>query len=392
MLTQEKELNGLKIIFFLFGLSIMSWVPRFPEVKAHLGLSNGEFGSLISLGSIGNAAALLTVGHLVHKYGAKRIMQCAATGLAVSIIALTQTGSSFIFLIFIIVQGAGISAFHISINSQGFNFQDRTKKQVITLLSGYWSSGALITSVIAGVLVQFVSLKLHIFVIASATLLIMLKVIGTLTPNLVKPNENPESDLKLSETFKGFNFDILISGGLLCAIMLEFAISDWAAIFVKEDMGILSGIHTLPYILFTLTMILGRLNFHRFLDHYTMEQMSRVASITSSLSFLAGIGAVTFVGTGNNLLIIAILSISFTFAGIGSSFLGPSIMNAANARSRFPASVVIGQIGVINICLVFVMRWIIAWTAQATSLSIALCIPALMLLAVPYFAKVFRPA
>lgn len=392
MLTQERELNGLKIIFFLFGLSIMSWVPRFPEVKAHLGLSNGEFGSLISLGSIGNAAALLTVGHLVHKYGAKRIMQSAAIALAVSIIALTQTGSSFIFLIFIVIQGAGISAFHISINSQGFNFQDRTKKQVITLLSGFWSSGALLTSVIAGVLVEFVSLKVHIFVVASATLLIMLKVINTLTPNLVKPNENPESDLKLSETFKGFNFDILISGGLLCAIMLEFAISDWSAIFVKEDMGIVSGIHTLPYILFTLTMILGRLNFHRLLDRFTMEQMSRVASVTSSLSFLAGIAAVNLAGTDNHAIVIVILSISFTFAGIGSSFLGPSIMNAANARSRFPASVVIGQIGVINICLVFVMRWIIAWTAQATSLSIALCIPALMLLAVPYFAKVFRPA
>lgn len=391
MLTQEKELNGLKIIFFLFGLSIMSWVPRFPEVKAHLGLSNGEFGSLISLGSIGNAAALLTVGHLVHKYGAKRIMQAAAIALAVSIIALTQTGSSFIFLIFIVIQGAGISAFHIAINSQGFNFQDRTKRQVITLLSGFWSSGALITSVIAGLLVEFVSLGIHIFVVATSTLIIMLRVIHRLTPNLLSPNQNPESDLKLSETFKGFSFDILISGGLLCAIMLEFAISDWAAIFVKEDMGILSGIHTLPYILFTLTMILGRLNFHRFLNRFTMEQMIRVAAIISSLTFLAGIGGVTLVGTGNHTLIIVILSISFTFAGIGSSFLGPSIMNAANARSRFPASVVIGQIGVINICLVFVVRWIIAWTAQATSLSIALCIPALMLLAVPYFAKVFRP-
>lgn len=391
MLTEEKELNGLKIIFFLFGFSIMSWVPRFPEVKAQLKLSNGEFGSLISLGSIGNAVALLTIGHLVHKYGAKRIMQFAATGLAGSIIALTQTTSSFVFLILIIIQGAGISAFHISINSQGFNFQDRTKKQVITLLSGFWSSGALITSVLAGVLVEFVSLKVHIFVIATATFLIMLRIIKNLTPNLVKPNQNPESDFKLSETFKGFNFDVMISGGLLCAIMLEFAISDWAAIFVKEDMGILSGVHTLPYILFTLTMIIGRLNFHRFLDRYTMEQMSKIASVTSSLSFLAGIGAVTLVGSGNHFLIITILSISFTFAGIGSSFLGPSIMNAANARSRFPASVVIGQIGIINISLVFVVRWIIAWTAQATSLSIALCIPALMLLAVPYFAKVFRP-
>lgn len=392
MLTQEKELNGLKIIFFLFGLSIMSWVPRFPEVKAHLGLSNGGFGSLISLGSIGNATALLTVGHLVHKYGAKKIMQVASFALAISIIALTQTSSSFIFLIFVIVQGAGISAFHISINSQGFSYQDRTKKQVITLLSGYWSSGALITSVVAGLLVDFVSIQIHIFAVAIFSLLVMLRVISTMTPNLVKPNENPESDFKLSETFRGFNFDVLISGGLLCAIMLEFAIGDWAAIFVKEDMGILSGIHTLPYILFTLTMILGRLNFHRLLDRYTMQQLARVASVVSSTSFLIGIAAVTLVGQSNNAITLVILSISFAFAGIGSSFLGPSMMNAANARSRFPASVVIGQIGVINISLVFVMRWVIAWTAEATTLSIALCIPAVMLLAVPYFAKVFKTA
>ena len=392
MLTQEKELNGLKIIFFLFGLSIMSWVPRFPEVKAHLGLSNGGFGSLISLGSIGNATALLTVGHLVHKYGAKKIMQVASFALAISIIALTQTSSSFIFLIFVIVQGAGISAFHISINSQGFSYQDRTKKQVITLLSGYWSSGALITSVVAGLLVDFVSIQIHILAVAIFSLLVMLRVISTMTPNLVKPNENPESDFKLSETFRGFNFDVLISGGLLCAIMLEFAIGDWAAIFVKEDMGILSGIHTLPYILFTLTMILGRLNFHRLLDRYTMQQLARVASVVSSTSFLIGIAAVTLVGQSNNAITVVILSISFAFAGIGSSFLGPSMMNAANARSRFPASVVIGQIGVINISLVFVMRWVIAWTAEATTLSIALCIPAVMLLAVPYFAKVFKTA
>lgn len=390
MLTEQKELNGLKLIFFLFGLSIMSWVPRFPEVKANLGLSNGEFGSIISLGSIGNVTALLTVGHLVHKYGAKRIMQVAAIGLASSIIALTQTKSSFVFLVFIIIQGAGISAFHISINSQGFNFQDRTKKQVITLLSGFWSSGALITSVIAGFLVEIVSLKIHILVIAISTLLVMLRVIENLTPNLLKPNQNPDSDFNLRDTFKGFNFDFLISGGLLCAIMLEFAISDWSAIFVKEDMGILSGIHTLPYILFTLTMILGRLNFHRFLVKYSMVQMTRVASLISSISFLLGIGAVTLLGHQNHALTILILSISFAFAGIGSSFLGPSIMNAANARSRFPASVVIGQIGVINICLVFVVRWVIAWTAQASSLTIALCIPAMMLLAVPYFSKVFR--
>jgi len=392
MLTQEKELNSLKVIFFLFGLSIMSWVPRFPEVKAHLGLSNGEFGSLISLGAIGNAAALLTVGHLVHKYGAQLMMQSASVVFSLSIIVLSHTTSSLVFLLFMMLQGAGISAFHISINSQGFNFQDRSKKQVITLLSGYWSAGALITSVIAGILVDLVSIEVHIATLSILCLLIMMRTIRGMSPNLLKPNENPESDLKLREIFKGFNFDVLVSGGLLCAIMLEFAIGDWSAIFIKEDMGILSGIHTLPFILFTLTMIIGRLNFHRLLPRYSMQRLSKVASVTSGASFLVGIAAVSFVGAKSQTLTILILSISFAFAGIGSSFLGPSMMNAANSRSRFPASVVIGQIGVINICLIFVTRWVIAWTAEATSLSIALCIPGLMLLLVPYYSKIFKNA
>ena len=390
MLSQEKELTGLKVIFFMFGLSIMSWVPRFPEVKANLGLSNGEFGSLISLGVFGNVAALLTVGHLVHKFGALLMMRVSTLAFSTSIIILTQTSSSFVFLIFMIIQGAGISAFHISINAQGFNFQDRTKRQVITLLSGYWSSGALLTSVIAGILVDLVSIEIHIAVLSILCLIIMLQTISTMTPNLLKSNENPESDVKLGEIFKGFNFDMMVSGGLLCAIMLEFAVSDWSAIFLKEDLGILSGIHTLPFILFTFTMIIGRLNFHRLLPHYSMQRLSQVASLISGISFLMGIAAVSAVGTGNKALTIIILSVSFSIAGIGSSFLGPSMMNAANSRSRFPASVVIGQIGVINICLIFVMRWVIAWTAEATSLSIALCIPAFMLLLVPYFSKIFK--
>ena len=390
MLSQEKELTGLKVIFFMFGLSIMSWVPRFPDVKANLGLSNGEFGSLISLGVFGNVAALLTVGHLVHKFGALLMMRVSTLAFSTSIIILTQTSSSFVFLIFMIIQGAGISAFHISINAQGFNFQDRTKKQVITLLSGYWSSGALLTSVIAGILVDLVSIEIHIAVLSILCLIIMLQTISTMTPNLLKSNENPESDVKLGEIFKGFNFDMMVSGGLLCAIMLEFAVSDWSAIFLKEDLGILSGIHTLPFILFTFTMIIGRLNFHRLLPHYSMQRLSQVASLISGISFLIGIAAVSAVGIGNKTLTIIILSVSFSIAGIGSSFLGPSMMNAANSRSRFPASVVIGQIGVINICLIFVMRWVIAWTAEATSLSIALCIPAFMLLLVPYFSKIFK--
>ena len=389
-LSTSRELTLLKTLFFLFGFQIMSWVPRFPEVKANLQLTNGEFGSLVSLGAIGNIISQIIVGHLVHKYGARWILYVAALSLGVCLSVLTNATSSFVFVIFIAIQGAAISAFHVSINSQGFHYQDRTDRQVVTLLSGFWSSGALITSMIAGLLVNRISLGSYSNFLAVICFLCMVWIIREISPNLVKANTNPDKSHRARDMFLGFKIDKLVSGGLLCAIMLEFAISDWAAIFVKEDMGIKSGIHTLPYILFTLAMITGRLNLHNLLERYSIHELAVKASVISGTSFILGIIGVSLVGTSNHIVVLIILSISFTIAGLGSSFLGPSVMNAANNRSKLPSSMVIGQVGIVNTCLVFIARWVIAWTAQATSVTLALLIPATMLLTVPYFAKIFK--
>ena len=386
----KRELNLIKGLFFVFGLLIMSWVARFPEVKANLQLTNGEFGSILSMGAVGNIFALLTIGHLVHKYGARWILHISSAFLAVSLVFLTHSTSSLIFLIFIIIQGSAISAFHIAINAQGFFFQDRTKRQIITLLSGFWSSGALVSSIIAGLLVDRVELGTYTNFLSAICFVVMTKMIIRISPNLVEANLNSNSEHRARDMFKGFKIDVSVSSALLLVIMLEYAVGDWSAIFIKEDMKILGGMNTLPYILFTLAMIIGRLNLHNLLPHYSMDFLVVRASILSGLSFITGIVAVSFIGPSNKSLVLVILSITFIIAGLGSSFLAPSVMVAANARSQFPASVVIGQIGVINIAVVFVMRWVIAWTAQVTSLSIALLIPALMLLAVPYFSKIFK--
>ena len=123
-----------------------------------------------------------------------------------------------------------------------------------------------------------------------------------------------------------------------------------------------------------------------------MHYLVTCGALLSGISFLSGLATVHLIGDSNKTLVLVVLCISFTLAGLGSSFLAPSIMNIANVRSKSPASVVIGQMGVINNIAIFFMRLIIAWTAQATSLTFALVIPATMLLIVPFFAKIFKSA
>ena len=68
-ISPKSEYRQLQILFFVFAIFIMAWVPRFPEVKANLGLSNGQFGTLISTGTLGAlATALGAVAHALQKY------------------------------------------------------------------------------------------------------------------------------------------------------------------------------------------------------------------------------------------------------------------------------------------------------------------------------------
>ncbi|MEI7540162.1 MAG: MFS transporter [Actinomycetes bacterium] len=389
-LNAKKELNYLRILFFLFGLGIMSWVPRYPEVKAALKLDNGAFGSLISTGAIGSVVSLLTVGHIVHKIGVKKVLQVASFLLTATLTILSHTNSVPVFFVTNILFLGSISAFHISINAQGFNYQDRTGKFVITQLSGLWSAGALATAFIAGLLVDHVSLGTHVTVLMFAIFITNFFIIKALSPELIKANTDTNIEYRFRNLLKGFSIDRMVSIGLICAIFLEFAISDWATIYTKEEIGIRGGFNTLPYILFTLMMIFGRFTIHYLLPKFTLERMAVFASLLAGTSFLTSIFLARTIFPSHQNLAFLIICIGFTLAGLGSSFLGPTFMTAANARSKHPASVVIGQVGVSNIVLAFVLKWILAWTAQLTSLSIGLVIPGLLLLTVPFFAKVLK--
>ena len=389
-LTAKSELIYLRILFFTFGLGIMSWVPRFPEVKEALNLTNGGFGSLISTGSLGSLISLLTVGHVVHRIGVKRVLHAASFFLMATLVILTTVDSPLIFFFANIAFGAAISAFHISINAQGFNYQDRIGKFIITQMSGVWGAGALITAFISGFLVDRVSLHLHVGVLTVIIFLIQTIAINALAPELLKANQEIDVEYKLKELFAGFSFDRLISLGLISAIFLEFALSDWATIYTKEEIGIKSGLNTLPFILFTMWMIFGRFTVHYLLPRFTLERLAVQASLLAGSSFLVSIFLARTLFASNQDIAFLVICIGFSLAGLGSSFLGPTFMTAANARSKHPASVVIGHVGVANIILAFILKWVVAWTAQATSLSIGLLIPGILLLTVPFFAKALK--
>ena len=143
----EKQL--LHALFFVFGVGIMAWVPRFPELKDNLGLSNGAFGSILTTGAIGAFTGLLTAGHIVHKLGVRNVLIASTVLLYSAFVAIVQVHSPTIFIILNIAIAFGITATHVAINAQGFHIAERSGENVVVSSSGYWSTGALFTAILS---------------------------------------------------------------------------------------------------------------------------------------------------------------------------------------------------------------------------------------------------
>jgi MFS family permease len=382
--TQEKRY--LHALFFLFGFGIMAWVPRFPELKANLSLSNGPFGSILTTGAIGAFLGLLTVGHIVHKYGVKIVFIISTVLVYSSFAAIVHVHTPAIFIIFNVMIAFGITATHVSLNTQGFHIQERSGDIVVTSSAGYWSAGALATAILSGILVGGVGLSLHIGVLSAFTALVSLFYILKLSPVLVTANEHPESDYSIKDIFTSFHLDWPVSIGMACAVYLEFAIGDWGTIFTKERFEVSASLSTLPYIVFTVFMIIGRLSAHKVVNRYPVHRLARVSALVAGFGFVTTISIATHLPATQKWFSYTLILIGFSLAGIGSAILGPNFTGAANRRSPHPSSVVVGQFGVTNNVLTTVLKWLVAGVIGWTdSIALALMIPGVLMIVAALF-------
>jgi MFS family permease len=386
VITPEVEYKTLTKLFFLFGFGIMSWIPRFPDFKDRLGLTNGQFGSIISLGNVGAFISLLTVGHIVHKLGSYKVLIASTCTLYLAFTLIANISSSLLFIPVNILVGFSISAFHISVNSQAFNSQTRITKPIIVQLHGIWALGAVSSGLVSGLLIGRVSAANQLDFVYFLVFMLTIKYVNKLRSISLPPQ--PEDDhYSVKRIFASLRFDRLIAGGMICAIFLEISMGDWSNIFGREYLKIEGGLITLPYILFMGALIVGRLNISKIITRMPINRAANIGAITGSSFFLVGVIASIAFGDTHKYWAFGLFSLGCFVAGLGTSFITPSFFNAASARSELPSAVVIGQVGLINNFLIFGGKWVIAWTAQFTSLAVAFLIPVAMALSIPFFSK-----
>ena len=385
----EEIERPLLIIFFLFGVSLMSWVPRFPEVKANLGLNNGDFGILLSMGGAGALLALLTVGHFVNQFGTRKFLPLSALGFCLSIGLIVHLRSPWMFVICNVAIGCFVSAFHISITAQSLAAQSALQKLLISKTAGTWTFGALSSILLSSFVVSYVSISWHIGVIQIICFLGICIQLIKISPYMVTPSVARESLRATLVKVSKFRVDTFFTLVMLLAIQMEFSMGDWSTIYARENLGSAAEYAALPYLVFLGFMSIGRLGVHRFTQRYSHAQLLKLGALIGGGGYCIGV-SLSHLLRENPTVAYCSFMVALALSGLGSSFMSPLFINSAQEKSAESSAVVIGQLGAINNSMVFFVKAFISWVAQVAGLHIALLIPGLMLFSIVFFSHVLN--
>lgn len=381
------ERRDLQAIFFLFGLGIMCLAPRLPDIKANLDVSTTYFGFLMSSGSIGALSAQLVIGHIVHRLGVYKVLIYSSTATYITLGILIELHNPEIYMVVNILCGFAWASYHIAINAQALHRQAESGVQIIPMLHGLWSAGAVATAFIALLISSSVSLNWHIYPLIVTVYLLKLRSIKRLRPVFLGGNEVTEADeiFTFRKILSSFSIDWVVSLGFLCALMLEVSVGDWATIMARQEFNVSKSLAVVPYFLFMTAMIIGRLNYNRIKGDRSDKEMVQPFVVLGGTMFLVSLGLSMQLKETNLSLGFAVFCLGFLLTGFGISFVGPLFFGYASARSDKPGGVAVAELGAMNQVLTFIGRGVISVVAGATTLPIAMTIPGVMLILVAFF-------
>ncbi|HTA08721.1 MAG TPA: hypothetical protein VK836_09435, partial [Streptosporangiaceae bacterium] len=73
--TYRAQRAATLAVFVSHGLLFASWTAHIPQIKDHLGLSDGALGFALLGAPLGSVTAMLIVAHLLPRLGSRRVVQ-----------------------------------------------------------------------------------------------------------------------------------------------------------------------------------------------------------------------------------------------------------------------------------------------------------------------------
>lgn len=352
-------------LFLTNGAVFFNIVPRYPQIKADLGVSNAVFGTAVALCSVGALLAGLLAGAATRRFGSARVAVFGIVVTALATLAIPFVPNWVAFGGALFVVGALDAIVDVAQNAHGLRVQRLYRRSILNSLHGVWSIGAVLGGLM-GSAAAGLGLPLGVHLGISATLFTLVALVAhrfllpgpedaertaearnlaaaddhaaappTATPpastsSAASAPPTPEASRVRGTGRWGFGRAAVRTLAVLgvlaaCGALVEDAGASWGALF-------LTGLHAdaatagLAVVAFQTAMTVGRLSGDRVVDRFGQRTVARAGGVLAAV----GMGAALAVPS-----VPAALA-GFTLAGLGIATLVPAAMHTADELPGLP--------------------------------------------------------
>src|SRR4029078_8057286 len=129
-------------LFLTNGALFANLLPRYPEIKADLHMSNAVYGVAIAAFSGGALIAGLSAATLIRRFRSARVAVVGTIGIAAFIVVGAMTPSAVFLAAALFIAGAIDSSTDVAQNAHGLRVQRNYGRSIINSFHAVWSAGA----------------------------------------------------------------------------------------------------------------------------------------------------------------------------------------------------------------------------------------------------------
>jgi len=329
--------NAVITAFGLGGLTVATWGPRLPAVKAELRVGTATIGLVLACATIGAVGGLVAATALLTRLGGRRAVMTAllviavalaVMGAAITLRSVPLTGAGFA------VAGFGIGTLDVLINVQGSAVERAAGRTLLPLMHGGWSVGAAAGAAIGAACAAAGITPTRQFAGLAIAVAILSPVISRAIPAAALPAEPEEPKEKrparIREWLRGWtDARLLIIGVVMLGVELgEGSANNWLTLAAQDSHSQSSAIAALFFTVFAASEAAARI-----FGGPAVDRLGRVRTIRFTTA-LGIIGVLLFILSGSTLLILT--GVVFWAAGVSMGF--PLGMSAAAEGGGNPAA------------------------------------------------------
>lgn len=344
------------LVFMTLSILYGGWIARIPEVQSGLGLTKGQLGLALLGLSVGSVSMTITSGWLSSSIrpGVSLTTSTLLFCICIALPALAWDQWSLMAALFIL--GAGNAFMNVSMNAAAAIVERSEGINIMPFCHAMYSSG-----LIAGALIASAAGALEIPV---SVHLSVLGVLMAASYSIIHPVLNQLPQVQRSAA--GFSLRskslLTLCALAFCFMMCEGAVTDWTAVYLKNELQSSASVSSLGYACFAVAMTAGRF---------------------SSNYFRAMMGGGTLMLTGVVITIIGLLLpvviptvpagiIGFAAAGLGIANLVPIIFAASAKIEGIHPGAGIATVSVSGFLGLLLCRPFIGWLSEQRGLDTGL--------------------